>query len=41
MPGFTPTSVFPKVWKEAGIGYSELITILLESALSRSMSVTR
>ena len=41
MPGFTPTSVFPKVWKVAGIGYSELITILLESALSRSMSVTR
>ncbi len=41
MPGFTSTSVFPKVWKEAGIGYAELITILLESALSRSMSVTR
>jgi len=41
MPGFTPTSVFPKLWKEAGIAYSELITILIESAMSRSMSVTR
>lgn len=40
MPGFTATSVFPKVWKES-YGYTELITILLESALSRSMSVTR
>lgn len=41
MPGFTATSVFPQLWKAAGIGYTELITILLESALSRSMSVTR
>ncbi|CAB4531147.1 unannotated protein [freshwater metagenome] len=41
MPGFTATSVFPKLWKEAGIGYTELITILIESAMSRSMSVTR
>jgi D-alanine-D-alanine ligase len=41
MPGFTSTSVFPKLWREAGIGYSELITILIESAMSRSMSVTR
>ena len=41
MPGFTSTSVFPQLWREAGIGYSELITILIESAMSRPMSVTR
>jgi len=41
MPGFTSTSVYPKLWKAAGKSYSDLITSLLESALTRSMSVTR
>lgn len=41
MPGFTSTSVFPKLWSEAGRNYQTLITNLLESALSRSASVTR
>lgn len=29
MPGFTPTSVYPKLMQDAGINYSELITKLL------------
>jgi D-alanine-D-alanine ligase len=33
MPGFTPTSVFPRLWQQAGLSYSELITQLITSAL--------
>ena len=32
MPGFTSTSVYPKLWQQAGINYSELITTLVEGA---------
>ena len=41
MPGFTSTSVFPKLWSEAGKDYTTLISDLLQAALSRSASVTR
>ena len=41
MPGFTPTSVFPKLWSWGGRSYAEIITTLIESALSRSNSVIR
>ena len=34
MPGFTKTSAYPKMWQASGIGYSEVITHLLKSALS-------
>ena len=34
MPGFTRTSAYPKMWQATGIGYSEVITNLLKSALS-------
>lgn len=30
MPGFTPTSAFPKMWAASGISYRELITTLLK-----------
>lgn len=36
MPGFTATSVFPKMWKSSGIDYTELITTLLKSARTQS-----
>ena len=36
MPGFTPISMFPKVWIAGGMTYSELITDLVETALSRT-----
>jgi D-alanine-D-alanine ligase len=35
MPGFTRTSAYPKMWQATGIGYSEVITHLLRSALRR------
>ena len=34
MPGFTPISMFPKCWEASGIGYSELITELIELGLT-------
>lgn len=39
MPGFTTTSVFPKMWAVTGIGYTELITELLKTALTRKNGV--
>ena len=33
MPGFTRTSAYPKMWQATGIGYSELISHLIQSAL--------
>ena len=35
MPGFTRTSAYPKMWQATGIGYSEVISHLLQSALAR------
>lgn len=33
MPGFTGTSVYPKLWQASNLSYSELITTLINSAL--------
>ncbi|MBW3094469.1 D-alanine--D-alanine ligase [Bifidobacterium sp. 64T4] len=33
MPGFTPISMYPKAWEASGIGYTELITRLIEGVL--------
>jgi len=41
MPGFTATSVFPKLWQAGGIGYKELISALIQAALVRPLNVTR
>jgi len=35
MPGFTPSSMFPRMWAAAGIDYRELIDRLLTEALAR------
>ena len=35
MPGFTPSSMFPRVWAESGLDYRSLITELIELALER------
>ena len=35
MPGFTPISMFPKLWEASGISYRELIDRLIELALER------
>ncbi|MET9935277.1 MULTISPECIES: D-alanine--D-alanine ligase family protein [unclassified Streptomyces] len=36
MPGFTPISMYPRMWQESGVGYPELVDRLLQAALSRS-----
>lgn len=41
MPGFTPTSMYPKLWGRGGVSYSEVITQLIDAALTRSINVTR
>lgn len=39
MPGFTPSSMFPRVWAATGLDYSELITELIELALDRRVGL--
>jgi D-alanine-D-alanine ligase len=39
MPGFTATSVFPKMWAASGVTYKEVISHLLKSALTRNNGV--
>jgi D-alanine-D-alanine ligase len=36
MPGFTPTSVFPRVWAASGLDYPALLDRLIQTALRRS-----
>ncbi|MCK4451095.1 MAG: D-alanine--D-alanine ligase A, partial [Anaerolineae bacterium] len=33
--GFTPISMYPKLWEASGVSYSELIDRLIELALER------
>jgi len=35
MPGFTKISMYPKMWEASGINYTDLITRLIELAISR------
>jgi D-alanine-D-alanine ligase len=35
MPGFTPVSMFPLLWRESGIDYPELVDRMIQSALRR------
>ena len=35
MPGFTPLSMFPRMWQQAGVSYPELVDRLIAIALSR------
>ncbi len=35
MPGFTPISMYPKLWEASGVPYSELIDRLVQLALER------
>ncbi|MCX4627334.1 D-alanine--D-alanine ligase family protein [Streptomyces sp. NBC_01443] len=36
MPGFTPISMYPRMWQESGIEYPELVDRLIQAALRRS-----
>ncbi len=35
MPGFTPTSMFPRMWAASGVSYPDLVDRLLQLALNR------
>jgi D-alanine-D-alanine ligase len=35
MPGFTPASMFPRMWAASGVTYPELVSRLIEDALRR------
>ena len=35
MPGFTPASMFPRMWAASGVTYAELVSRLIDDALQR------
>ncbi len=39
MPGFTPISMYPRMWGASGVPYTELITRLLDDALTRGVGL--
>jgi len=39
MPGFTSISMYPKLWEASGLGFSELITRLIQLATERDLAV--
>jgi D-alanine-D-alanine ligase len=39
MPGFTPHSMYPRMWAATGVGYPELIDELVQLALSRPLGL--
>lgn len=41
IPGFTPTSMYPKLWEHDGLSYSDLITRLVELGLERHEETRR
>ena len=41
MPGFTPISMYPKLWEASGIRYGELVSRLVDLALARHAEYAR
>jgi D-alanine-D-alanine ligase len=41
MPGFTPISMFPRMWAASGVAYPELVDRLVESALASASRPVR
>jgi D-alanine-D-alanine ligase len=41
LPGFTPISMYPKLWEATGISYPELIDRLIQLALERQADRNR
>jgi D-alanine-D-alanine ligase len=35
MPGFTPASMFPRMWAASGVSYADLVSRLIDDALRR------
>ncbi|RPK57512.1 D-alanine--D-alanine ligase [Streptomyces sp. ADI96-02] len=36
LPGFTPISMYPRMWQESGVDYPELVDRLIQAALNRT-----
>jgi D-alanine-D-alanine ligase len=41
IPGFTKISMYPKMWEASGVSYTDLITRLIELAISRHEKIAR
>ena len=41
LPGFTPISMFPQMWAQAGLAYPDLLDRLLQTALDRQAGALR
>ncbi len=41
LPGFTPISMYPKLWEASGVSYTELIDRLIQLALERHLDRSR
>ena len=39
MPGFTPSSAYPKMWEVTGVDYQTLVSTLIETALARGVGL--
>ena len=39
MPGFTPTSMYPRMWAATGVAYPELVSTLIDTALQRPLGL--
>ncbi|WRL62590.1 hypothetical protein U6N30_21835 [Blastococcus brunescens] len=41
MPGFTPISMFPRMWAASGVAYPELVDRLVRSAVDGGSRIAR
>ena len=41
LPGFTPISMYPKLWEASGLAYGDLLDQLVQLALERARTDTR
>jgi D-alanine-D-alanine ligase len=41
LPGFTPISMYPKLWQASGLSYNQLVERLIELALERHADAKR
>jgi D-alanine-D-alanine ligase len=41
IPGFTPISMYPKLWEASGLPYAQLIDRLIQLALERHQDKAR
>ncbi len=39
MPGFTPSSMYPRMWQETGVDYATLLTTLIDTAIARGVGL--